>query len=73
MGHAGPPGASPRRRSQAAQTTRARFVIGQIIGAPNYDIGHLALGQPGGGVADLGVIGRSQQGQRLHRDPDPDR
>src|SRR4051812_25510791 len=44
-----------------SSTTRARFVIGQIIGASNYDIGHLALGQPGGGVANLGVIGRSNK------------
>ena len=35
--------------------TRARYVIGQIIGASNYDIGHLGLGQPGGGVAGGGV------------------
>jgi hypothetical protein len=32
-----------------------------IIGASNYDIGHLALGQPGGGVANLGVVGRSNK------------
>src|SRR5207342_638408 len=38
-----------------------RFVIGQIIGASNYDIGHLGLGQPGGGVANLGVVGRSNK------------
>ncbi|HEV7473158.1 MAG TPA: M12 family metallo-peptidase, partial [Pyrinomonadaceae bacterium] len=44
-----------------ASTTRARFVIGQIIGASNYDIGHLALGEPGGGVANLGVVGRSNK------------
>jgi len=44
-----------------SSTARARFVIGQIIGASNYDIGHLALGQPGGGVANLGVIGRSNK------------
>ena len=44
-----------------ASTARARFVIGQIIGASNYDIGHLALGQPGGGVANLGVVGRSNK------------
>jgi hypothetical protein len=44
-----------------SSTTRARFVIGQIVGASNYDIGHLALGQPGGGVANLGVIGRSNK------------
>ncbi len=44
-----------------SSTSRARFVIGQIIGASNYDIGHLALGQPGGGVANLGVVGRSNK------------
>jgi hypothetical protein len=44
-----------------SSTTRARFVIGQIIGASNYDLGHLALGQPGGGVANLGVVGRSNK------------
>ena len=49
-----------------------RFVIGQIIGASNYDLGHLALGQPGGGVANLGVVGRSAKARRLHRHPDAD-
>ena len=44
-----------------SSTARARFVIGQVIGASNYDIGHLALGQPGGGVANLGVVGRSNK------------
>ena len=44
-----------------SSTTRARFVIGQIIGASNYDVGHLGLGQPGGGVANLGVVGRSNK------------
>src|SRR5262245_19510297 len=39
----------------------AQYVIGQIIGASNYDIGHLALGQPGGGVANLGVVGGSNK------------
>ena len=36
---------------------RNRFVIGQIIGADKYDIGHIALGNSGGGVAGLGVVG----------------
>jgi hypothetical protein len=44
-----------------SSTSRARYVIGQIIGASNYDIGHLGLGQPGGGVAQLGVVGRSNK------------
>ena len=34
-------------------------MIGQIIGADNYDIGHIGLGINGGGVAGLGVVGGS--------------
>ena len=51
----------------------ARFVIGQIIGASNYDIGHLALGQPGGGVANLGVVGRSNKAGGCTGRPDTGR
>ncbi|WP_207210368.1 M12 family metallo-peptidase [Nocardioides zhouii] len=36
---------------------RNRIVLGQLVGAANYDIGHLALGVNGGGVAGLGVVG----------------
>ena len=36
---------------------RNRIVIGQIIGAGNYDVGHIAMGNSGGGVANLGVVG----------------
>jgi hypothetical protein len=61
----GPCGSAPcftqSQVTGCSSTTRARFVIGQIIGASNYDIGHLALGEPGGGVANLGVIGRSNK------------
>jgi uncharacterized repeat protein (TIGR01451 family) len=39
-------------------TTRNRIVIGQIIGASNYDIGHIVLGQNGGGFAP-GRVGQS--------------
>ena len=37
---------------------RNRWVIGQIVGARNYDVGHLALGIPGGGLAYLDSAGR---------------
>ena len=61
----GPCGAAPcftqSQVTGCSSTTRARYVIGQIIGASNYDIGHLGLGQPGGGVANLGVVGRSNK------------
>lgn len=36
---------------------RNEFVLGQIIGADNYDIGHIGLGVNGGGIAGLGVVG----------------
>ena len=40
-----------------ATLNRNRIVLGQLVGASNYDIGHLALGVNGGGVAGLGVVG----------------
>ena len=36
---------------------RNEFVLGQLIGADNFDIGHLGLGVNGGGIAGLGVVG----------------
>ncbi len=39
--------------------SRNRIVIGQIIGARNFDIGHIIFGLSGGGVAGLGVVGDS--------------
>jgi hypothetical protein len=43
--------------------SRTRIVIGQLVGASNYDVGHLALGNPGGGVASLGVVGGNNKAQ----------
>jgi hypothetical protein len=43
--------------------TRNRIVLGQLIGASNYDIGHVALGVRGGGLASVGVVGRSAKAQ----------
>ena len=37
---------------------RARLVLGNLIGASAYDVGHVMLGVDGGGVAWLGVAGR---------------
>ena len=35
--------------------TRNRIVLGQLVGASGYDIGHIGLGVNGGGVASAGV------------------
>lgn len=40
-----------------ALLNRNRVVLGQLVGASAYDVGHIALGVNGGGVAGLGVIG----------------
>ncbi len=36
-------------------------VLGELVGAGAYDIGHIALGTNGGGVAALGAVGGSRQ------------
>ena len=50
---------------------RNRIVAGQIVGAGAFDIGHLALGAPGGGVANLGVVGRAAKAQGCTGIPTP--
>ena len=53
-------GAAATRRTAtpaARLLNRNQIVIGQLVGADNYDIGHIALGTRGGGVAGLGVVG----------------
>ena len=60
------PGDPATRRGQLASATRHpgahRTVLGQLVGASNYDIGHIALGVNGGGIAGLGVVGGDRQG-----------
>ncbi len=50
---------------------RNRVVAGQIVGSENFELGHLALGQPGGGVASLGVVGRANKSQGCTGIPTP--
>ncbi|MBE1465086.1 M12 family metallo-peptidase [Kibdelosporangium phytohabitans] len=38
---------------------RNQIVLGQLVGAGNYDVGHIGLGVNGGGIAGLGVVGGS--------------
>ena len=48
-----------------------RTVLGQLIGASNYDIGHIALGVNGGGIAYLGVVGGDYKGGGCTGLPEP--
>lgn len=65
----GPCGGSPcYTAGQATSCTgstlsRTRQVIGLLVGASAFDIGHIALGQPGGGVAQLAVVGRDPKAE----------
>lgn len=55
----------------SATLTRTRQVIGLLVGAGNYDIGHIALGLNGGGVANLGVVGGNSKAQGCTGIPTP--
>ena len=48
-----------------------RTVLGQLIGASNYDVGHIALGNDGGGIAYLGVVGGDYKGGGCTGLPEP--
>ncbi len=50
---------------------RTQTVLGQLVGAGNYDIGHLALGTNGGGIAGLGVVGGIEKAQGCTGIPAP--
>ena len=50
---------------------RNQTVLGQLIGASNYDIGHIALGTNGGGIAGLGVVGSVEKAMGCTGIPDP--
>ncbi|MDQ2778025.1 MAG: M12 family metallo-peptidase [Pseudomonadota bacterium] len=69
-------GAACYSASQAGSCTgstlsRTRVVIGLLAGASNFDIGHIALGVSGGGVASLGVVGGSSKAQGCTGIPQP--
>jgi hypothetical protein len=55
----------------SATLQRNRIVVGQLVGASNYDIGHIGLGVNGGGVASLGVVGGNGKAQGCTGLPTP--
>lgn len=56
----------------SATLTRTRTVIGLLVGASNFDIGHIAVGAGGGGIASLGVVGLAGKAQGCTGLPNPD-
>ena len=54
-----------------ATLTRNRTVVGLLAGAANFDVGHIALGLNGGGIASLGVVGGSYKAQGCTGIPTP--
>jgi Metallo-peptidase family M12B Reprolysin-like len=52
--------------------TRTTFVLGQLLGADTFDIGHIGLGVNGGGIAGLGVVGGTRKAEGCTGLPTPD-
>jgi len=50
---------------------RNRIVAGLLVGASNFDVGHIALGVDGGGIASLGVVGGTSKAQGCTGLPEP--
>ncbi|HEX5540484.1 MAG TPA: M12 family metallo-peptidase [Micromonospora sp.] len=73
----GPCGAAPcftpAQVSSCSSSTlsRNRIVLGQLVGASNYDVGHIGLGLAGGGIASLGVAGGNGKAQGCTGLPTP--
>jgi hypothetical protein len=42
---------------------RNAWVLGQLVGADSFDLGHIGLGVNGGGIAGLGVVGTASKAQ----------
>lgn len=51
---------------------RNAFVLGQVLGADEFDIGHIGLGVNGGGIAGLGVVGSSSKASGCTGIPTPE-
>jgi len=69
-------GAACFTQAQAASCTSAtlsrnRIVTGLLVGASSFDVGHIALGLNGGGVASLGVVGGNGKAQGCTGIPTP--
>ena len=63
--------ASQAAACASSTLSRNRVVIGLLAGASNFDIGHIALGLNGGGIASLGVVGTSAKAQGCTGIPTP--
>jgi len=63
--------ASQSGSCSSSTLTRNRQVIGMLVGASNFDIGHIALGVNGGGIASLGVVGGTNKAQGCTGIPTP--
>ncbi|GAB6985408.1 reprolysin-like metallopeptidase [Nocardioides pyridinolyticus] len=50
---------------------RMPTVLGQLVGASAYDVGHVVLGDNGGGIAGLGVVGGEAKAMGCTGLPEP--
>jgi trimeric autotransporter adhesin len=47
----------------SAVLSRNRLVLGMLVGASSFDVGHIGVGAGGGGIASLGSVGGNSKAQ----------
>lgn len=62
---------SQAQTCSSSTLSRNRVVAGLLAGASNFDVGHIALGLNGGGIASLGVVGGNAKAQGCTGLPTP--
>ena len=74
----GPCGASACFNASELETcdsgtlSRNGWVLGQLVGADSFDLGHIGLGVSGGGIAGLGVVGGADKSSGCTGVPTPE-
>jgi hypothetical protein len=64
--------ASQLETCSSATLSRTGWVLGQLVGADSFDLGHLGLGVSGGGIAGLGVVGGADKSSGCTGVPTPE-
>jgi hypothetical protein len=64
--------ASQLKTCSSGTLSRNGWVLGQLVGADTFDLGHIGLGVSGGGIAGVGVVGGADKSSGCTGVPTPE-